>query len=53
MLTVCNPNATEWFGKILSTDEKPPKAPNGAILWEFDSGKVFAFDMESETWIEQ
>lgn len=38
----------------LSTDEKPTKnTANGSIFVEVDTGKVFFFNEESLTWVEQ
>ncbi len=41
----------------LSTDEKPTevndkKIANGSIFIEIDTGKLFLYDLENETWME-
>lgn len=36
----------------LSTDEKPSTALNGAAFVEMDTGKIYFYDVESETWLE-
>lgn len=55
MLKVKNMTETDWFATCKDTDTKPPKAPNGAFLFELsDSGtsKVYMFDSDTESWIE-
>lgn len=43
---------SDFYGK--STDEKPTdKVTNGDIFYEFDTQKVYMFDEETKTWIEQ
>lgn len=41
---------TELHGK--STDPKPTNVKNGSVYWEMDTGKVFVFDKETDTWLE-
>ena len=41
----------EYRGK--STDAKPTDAYNGSLFKEMDTGKVFMFDAETQTWMEQ
>lgn len=41
----------------LSTDEKPTEAngkkiANGSVFIEIDTGKIYFFDLENETWEE-
>jgi len=36
--------------RCLHADTKPTDAKNGAHLKEIDTGKEFAFDIESKTW---
>lgn len=42
---------TEFYG--LSTDEKPinEKVINGSTFLEIDTGSVFMFDEEGQTWV--
>lgn len=43
---------SEFYGK--STDEKPiENVENGSSFYEIDTQKVFIFDEETQTWIEQ
>lgn len=35
----------------LSTDTKPDYAENATALMEMDTGKVFLWDAENETWL--
>lgn len=45
-------NTAEYYGK--STDEKPTEdVQNGSTFYEIDTQKVFMFDEETATWIEQ
>lgn len=45
-------NCAEFKG--LSTDTKPTdNVPNGSTFYEMNTGKIFMFDEENETWIEQ
>ncbi len=37
----------------LSSDEKPTDAPNGSSFYEMDTGDVYMFDKNSDTWILQ
>ena len=37
----------------LSTDDKPTNVPNSAICYEMDTQKIYMFDKENSTWIEQ
>ena len=39
-------------GFCLSTDTKPLNVPNGTILIEIDTSKIFLFDAENEVWSE-
>lgn len=39
-------------GTCLSTDTKPTDWDGGSTLLEIDTGKVYAFDEENETWRE-
>lgn len=48
MLTIRGRDAKDYT--CLSTDEKPTKAANGSLCLEIDTGDVYAFDGESETW---
>lgn len=41
----------EFRGK--STDTKPNACTNGSIFYEMDTKKVFMWDAETKTWIEQ
>ncbi len=36
----------------LSTDSKPTDVTNASTFFEMDTGKVFIFDKENETWHE-
>lgn len=36
-----------------STDSKPTTVANGSTLYEIDTQKVFIFDADTTTWIEQ
>lgn len=55
-----NKNGKDYIiGEIrgLSTDKKPTKIgekyiENGSIFIEIDTGKIFFFDLDSETWKE-
>lgn len=38
--------------RCLSTDSKPTDVPNGSVLLEMDTGKVFIFNGANSTWIE-
>ena len=38
---------------LLSKDTKPKGVENGSVCYEIDTGKVFMFDAENKTWIEQ
>ena len=40
----------EYYG--LSTDEKPSKAPNGSSWVEMDTGKIYFFSEDGQTWYE-
>ena len=49
--------ATCWQYRGKSTDVKPVsddeiKIPNGSSYFEFDSGKIFFWDADTETWNE-
>jgi hypothetical protein len=37
----------------LSTDTKPLVASNATVFYEMDTGKMFMFDKQNKTWIEQ
>ena len=43
----------EYYGK--STDTKPVDdyVPNGSMFYEMNTKKVYCFDGESKTWLEQ
>ena len=41
----------EFFG--LSTDTKPTNAKDADIFYEKDTQKVFLFDEDNQTWLEQ
>lgn len=42
----------EFYG--LSTDTKPTKdVRNGSVFYEMDTVKVFMFDEQNKTWLEQ
>lgn len=42
----------EYFGK--SSDTKPSSGvPNASIFYEIDTGDLYMFDEDSQTWIEQ
>lgn len=41
----------EMYGR--STDEKPTNVGNASTFYEMDTKKVFLFDEEKKTWIEQ
>ena len=41
----------ELYGK--STDEKPTNVPNSTPFYEMDTGKVFMYDGETCSWVEQ
>ena len=44
-------NGTEYAG--LSSDSKPTEGvPNGATFVEMNTGKLYFFDADNETWIE-
>lgn len=44
--------ALELYGK--STDEKPVyNIPNASVFYEMDTKKVFMFDGDTMTWLEQ
>lgn len=44
--------ALELYGK--STDEKPVyNIPNASVFYEMDTKKLFMFDADSMTWLEQ
>ena len=55
MITVTNPNRTltwEIYGK--SSDAKPTEdVPNASVFYEMDTKKIFMFDEDSKTWLEQ
>jgi hypothetical protein len=53
MITKINTNErTEFYGK--SADEKPIYGTKNAdLFYEMDSGKVFMFDADTMTWVEQ
>lgn len=38
---------------LLSTDTKPMGVENGSLSYEIDTGKIFMFDAENKTWVEQ
>lgn len=42
-------HATEVYG--LSTDEKPLDMQNGDVFIEMDTGDIYFFDADSETWL--
>ena len=54
-INVCNGKtcrSTEYYGK--SSDTKPVDGVNNAdIFYEMDTKKVFLFDEEKKTWLEQ
>ena len=37
----------------IATDESPAGAPNGSALYEMDTGAIYLYDEENETWINQ
>lgn len=37
----------------LSTDTKPTDVFNGSAFYEMDTGKIYLFDAETKTWLEQ
>ncbi len=42
----------DYRGK--STDEKPARCvPNGSTFYEMDTGKLYMFDVDTGTWLEQ
>ena len=41
-------NVIEYYG--LSTDEKPTDAENGSAFLEMDTGTVYLYDKDGETW---
>lgn len=45
---------TGGYGEFagLSTDEKPADTATGSVFTEVDTGKVFLYDAENETWHE-
>ena len=46
------PRNSDFYGK--STDNKPVyNIRNGDIFYEFDTQKVYMFDEETKSWIEQ
>lgn len=51
MITIIN-NSDTYEYRGLSTDTKPTNCPNGSLWLEMNTGKIFFFDIESETWIE-
>lgn len=36
-----------------SADEKPTNVPDSSVFLEKDTGKVYLFDVDSKTWMEQ
>lgn len=41
----------EGYGK--STEEKPTDVPDNTMFYEKDTKKVYLFDLETKTWLEQ
>lgn len=44
---------TLQFYTGLQADTKPLGVPNGSMFLEMDTGKLFRFDAENQTWIDQ
>jgi len=44
---------TLQFYTGLQADEKPLGVPNGSMFLEMDTGKLYRFDEENQTWIDQ
>lgn len=44
-------NRVKMHGK--STDVKPTDVGNASVFYEFDTQKLFEFDEDTKTWIEQ
>ena len=44
-------NRVDMHGK--STDEKPFDVSNASLFYEMDTKKIYMFDEETKTWIEQ
>lgn len=54
MITVIPGNyINEYYG--LNTDDKPDDehVPNASLFYEMDTGDVYVYDKENETWINQ
>lgn len=52
MITFINRGkVNEYYG--LSTDTKPTDAPNASMFYEMDTGKLYLFDKDNQTWREQ
>ena len=45
-----NSRASIWNG--LSTDDKPLEVENGSEYYAIDTGKIYRFDAENQTWYE-
>lgn len=50
-ITFTSGGYNEYAG--LSTDEKPTDCATGSIFVEVNTGKVFFFNADAETWVEQ
>ena len=65
MITILKTHSSYYYGRNheehctnyelygLSTDEKPIDVGNASAFYEMDTKKVFLFDEENKTWIEQ
>lgn len=49
MISIVDAKMTEYRG--LSTDTKPEAAYNGSTFVEIDTGAVYYYDADSETWV--
>ena len=51
MVTIVNKTTGEYRG--LSTDEKPvAQVSNGSTFFEMDTGKVYMFNYDGQSWVE-
>lgn len=50
-ITFTSGGYNEYAG--LYTDEKPTDCATGSIFVEVDTGKVYFFNADAETWVEQ
>ena len=52
-ITFSNGGYAEYAGLSTDTDGKPTDCATGSIFVEVDTGKVYFYNADAETWVEQ